>query len=337
MSFRAHPFLTVAIALGLAIGTAPTADSQTIRERIRERIEQRQAERQGAQAPGRQVSGARAVTIMQDGRQRTFYVYAPSTLASQPAVVLVFHGGGGNARRFLRSSNVPAAAEQGGFLAVFPDAGGQRWNDGRADTAGGADDVAFVRAIVDQLRQDYGADPNRIFATGISNGGIFTYKLACDASELVAGIAPVAANMPDALRADCAPRQGTPVMMFSGTDDPLMTFDGGPPRLQGLLERAGRSATEEMMSAPQTAQFWADTNGCRSASATDLPDARNDGTTVRQIDYSGCRGGNVILFQINGGGHAWPGDGTDSRLTGKSSEDINATATMVQFFRNFGL
>jgi polyhydroxybutyrate depolymerase len=197
--------------------------------------------------------------------------------------------------------------------------------------------VAFVRTIVARLITDHGVDPDRIFATGMSNGAIFTYRLACDAPGLVRAIAPVAGTMPADYLSRCAPGQGTPVMIFAGTDDGLMPYGGGRPersRLIGLF----RGEVDEMVSAPDTLAFWARVNGCGGPPLeTALADAADDGTTVTQIAFD-C--GAATLFRIEGGGHTWPGSTgprVAPRLTGTVSIDIDATATMLAFFRVWGL
>ena len=192
--------------------------------------------------------------------------------------------------------------------------------------------------MIAELSARYGVDPNRVFGTGISNGGIFTHKLACDAPGLLRAIAPVAGNMSESLRAVCNPASGTPVMMFSGTDDPLMPYAGGRPEVDGMLRAMGRTNGEDqMVSSPDTAAFWAARNGCGAASEAALPDAVSDGTTVTQLTYS-CPSNQVTLYRINGGGHTWPGSAADApRFIGAVSRDIDATQTMIAFFRGYGL
>ncbi len=276
-----------------------------------------------------------SVTV--DGLRREYHVALPDDAGPAPGAVLVFHGGGGTGAAMLEQNPMTAAAEAGGFLAVFPEGIDGHWTDGRASRAGGPDDVAFVRAMVAQLVADHGVDPDRVFATGMSNGAIFTYRLACDAPGLVRAIAPVAGTMPADYMPRCAPAQGTPVMMFNGTDDGLMPYGGGRPersRLIGLF----RGEVDEMVSAPETLAFWARMNGCGGPQReTALPDATADGTTVTRIALD-C--GAATLFRIEGGGHTWPGSTAPRvapRLTGTVSMDIDATATMVAFFRAWGL
>lgn len=343
------PRLLAASALAAgALAACVPAQSQTLRERLQSRVEQRQAQAGDAAPTGRAGRAGRGAavpagveerTLIHDGLERRYYVRVPSSLDASPGAVLAFHGGTGSAAGFVgRNGTVNAAADRGGFLAVYPDAVDGTWTDGRIGTAGGPDDVGFARAVVADLQAAYGLDPSRVFATGISNGGMMVHRLACEAPDLVAGIAPVAANLPEALMARCAPSSPTPVAMFSGTADPLMPYQGGRPERDRMLRRANGPAQDTMTSAPDTAAFWARVNGCGGASETELPDAASDGTTVTAIAYDNCAGAEVRLYRVNGGGHTWPGGGGEgSRIAGTASRDIDATATMVNFFARYGL
>lgn len=323
---------SIGLAAVLSFGTPFQADAQTFRDRIQDRI----AARQGARTEG---AGA-PVAISVGGLQRIFYLHVPTGLGARPGAVLVFHGGGGGTGEAMLERNpMVGQADAGKFIAVFPEAYDGNWTDGRIATQSGPDDVAYVRALVAYLTQTYGVDPGRVFATGISNGGIFTHKLACDAPGLIRAIAPVAGNMPDALLPVCNPGRGTPVMMFNGTADPFMPYAGGLPENRRMIERAqGGPLTDTMASSEATAAFWARINGCGGASTRDLANVSDDGTTVTEFNYS-CGSNDVLLYRINGGGHTWPGTTVRiaARLNGPTSMDIDATGTMVAFFRTYGL
>jgi len=238
----------------------------------------------------------------------------------------------------MNTVQMNTAADQGGFLAVYPEAAGEgaRWTAGNGGTVGGPDDIAYIRAVISELEQRFGADPSRVFATGISSGGSMLYWFACEAPGLVRAIAPVSANMSIDQRSNCNPSRGTPIMMFSGTADPLMVFNGGRPELQ-IGQRGNENAgSDSLMSSPETLTYWAERNGCGGASETNLRDVSNDDTTVTQITHT-CSGTPAYMFRINGGGHTWPGGPTGRRITGPTTQDISATATMVEFFRANGL
>jgi polyhydroxybutyrate depolymerase len=326
--------------LAILAACGPVAESQTLRDRLRDRAEQRAA---GGGFAGRRSAslpaGAETVQITSGGRTRSFIVYAPSNLPANPSVMLILHGGQGSASMMVSQNNLRAYADREGFLAVYPEGTNKNWNDGRAKFAGYPDDVAFMRDVVNWLSANRGASRSRVFATGISNGGTMAHRLACEAPDLVAGIAPIAANFPEALYRRCSPSQATPVVMFQGTDDPLMLYQGGVPDLSNLPGRV--EATEAVTSTETTISFWARVAGCGAPSSQQLPDRANDGTTVTRISYA-CPRDQVTLYRINGGGHSWPGTTNPmaarlERFNGPTSQDIDASALMVQFFSRYGL
>lgn len=326
-----------ALGLALAACQAPSSsEAQSLRERIQDRAAERRAERGSG---GIEAAGGESVTITVDGRSRSFIVAAPPSGRASSAV-LVFHGGNGTAEGMFEANSLGRLAIENGFVAAFPDAFDRNWNDGRAATANEPDDVAFTRAMIDTLNQRYGVDRSRVFATGISNGAMMTHKLACDAPGLVRAIAPVAGNLPEAQLARCAPSQPTPVMMFSGTADPLMPFDGGVigEGSSALIRSIANSENDQIASAPETAAFWARVNGCAGVSETPLADTANDGTTVVRQSYECPAGAQVTLYRIEGGGHTWPGSTADApRISGTTSRDIDASGTILGFFRGYGL
>lgn len=300
--------------------------------------------RAGALALGLALAAAGAArardateTVTVDGMQRDYQVHVPDGTGPGAGVVLVFHGGGGNGAAMHDQSPLVAEADAAGFVVVFPEGVDGNWTDGRPSRAGGPDDVAFVQAMIAALVADHGVDPDRVFATGMSNGGIFTHRLACDAPGLVRAIAPVAGTMPADLLPRCAPGQGTPVVMFHGTEDGLVPYRGGRPERSRLIALF-RGEVDEMVSAPDTLAFWAGLEGCGGApQETALPDVADDDTTVTRIAY---RCGRATLYRIEGGGHTWPGSTAPRvapRLTGAVSMDIDAAALIVDFFRAEGL
>lgn len=252
-------------------------------------------------------------TLTVDGRQRSFIVHVP---AGRPAgvrspAVIVFHGGGGNARNAIEQTGMSAQADLDGFLAVYPYGTGRQssrqltWNAGAC--CGYAvdervDDVAFVAALIDHLESRYGADPRRIFLTGMSNGGMMSYRLACELSERIAAIAPVAGSMAN----QCRPSAPVSVVAFHGTADRHVPYDGGAPPI--------KADPHPRIDPPvsDTIAFWAGHNRC-SAPAT--APAGADITHQTQA----CPGGvEVALYTIQGGAHTWP---------------ASATQLMSRFFR----
>lgn len=284
------------------------------------------------------VAGLLSETLHLGGIERSWYLALPAGAEGQTGLpaVLVFHGGEGDGRDAAAASRMTAAADAQGFVAVFPSSGGTQWNDGRSETATGPDDVAFVRALVDDLAARHGVDPARVFIAGVSNGGMFVERLACDAPDLFQAGAVVAATMPADLALDCVPGRPLPLIFFNGTDDRLMPFEGGEIASLRLL---GIGVGGSVLSQSATRDFWASAFGCDTAGAPRaLPDIADDGTTVTRQDIGDCRDGADLAFlTITGGGHNWPGSGPGRRFAGTVSADIDATAEMLAFFARHGL
>lgn len=237
--------------------------------------------------------------LIHDGIERTYVVYAPSSMAEPAPLLIVLHGGVGTGAHVMRSTGMNDLADEAGFIVVYPD-GLDGWNDGRnLDMRAGADDVGFIAALIDTLAETYPIDEERIFATGGSNGGMMSFTLACHLADRLAGIAAVVANLPAPLEADCQPARPLPVLMMVGTDDPLMPFEGGT-----VAYNRG-----EVLSAAQTAAFWRGINGCTDTAArTDLPDLADDGVRVMLDQYEDCTSGAPVWwYTLEGGGHGWPG------------------------------
>jgi polyhydroxybutyrate depolymerase len=239
-------------------------------------------------------------------------------------LVLVFHGGGGNAQNMPRFTGFDRVADTNGFIVAYPDSFNKHWNDSRGLSP--ADDVGFIRALIAELQTSYKIDPRRVYATGISNGGFFSNRLACDLTDKIAAIASVAATMPEALVPACKPSRPISVMFIHGTKDPLVPIEGGP-----VARTHGNAVSLE-----RAAQFWRDWDQT-SANAIEeqIPDRAHDGTTVRrQVFEKGKDGSEIIVYTIKGGGHTWPGgvQYLPVFLVGKMSRNLNASQVIWEFF-----
>jgi polyhydroxybutyrate depolymerase len=254
-------------------------------------------------------------------RLRIPYYYRPENPAP---LLLVFHGAGGGPSSIARHTAFDSLAQSAGWIIVYPQGARGRWNDGR-DHGPGSDDVEFIRALLDTLQDQLALDPERIYATGISNGAMFTYRLACDLPGVLAAIAPVAGAMPAELAKHCSSPRPVSVLAFQGTADPLMPYAGG-----GVARRRG-----QVLSAERSVAFWARAAGCAAPPrAVAEPDSVDDGTRVRRLTYAGCKGGHdVALYAIEGGGHTWPGGAAAGQRVGRVSREVDATRTMWDFFQ----
>jgi polyhydroxybutyrate depolymerase len=278
----------------------------------------------GAELPG--IAGDFRKTVVVGSVTRSWLLHVPATYsATRPApVVLLLHGGGGRAAGIERSTGgFSALADRHGFIAVYPESRRGHWDDGRETVTDHTDDVAYIGALLDALATEYAVDARRIYAAGISNGGMMSMRLACELSGRFAAIATVGANMPAALAASCQPARAVPVVMFSGTADSLMPYAGG--RVFGPVGGV-------VLSAPESATFWASRHGTASApQPRAMPDTDpGDGTTTDLLEFAD----DVTLYRINDGGHTWPG-GTQyapARFVGKVARDFSANEVIHTFF-----
>ncbi len=288
-------------------------------------------------------------TIEVAGLQRTYLLYVPSAYDGSQLVplVIVLHGGGGSGRNVeaFTVGQFNDLAEMDGFLVAYPDAvkypaAKRNWNDGRnvwryPAQRNNVDDVGFLSALIDHLIAAHHVDPQRVYATGPSNGGHMSLRLGCELSEKLAAIAPVIGELPEPLAKSCAPVRRLPVLMINSVTDPMVPWQGG--WIHFGMERMGRG-----ISVPETVRFWADRNGCASTpEAVQLPDVDpQDGTRVRREVYRGCKeGADVILYAVEGGGHTWPGayQYATEKVVGRTSFDINASQLIWGFFKSHQL
>ena len=284
-------------------------------------------------APGDQT---RAITV---GKlERTYLVHVPPTYdgAKPVPVVLIFHGGASNAEQMVRFCGLNEKADEAGFLAVYPSGSGRlpaalTWNGGNCcgyAVAQNIDDVAFVRAILDDIAAAAKIDTKRVYATGMSNGAIFCYRLADELSDRIAAIAPVSGTMGSET---CHPARPVPVIHFHGTADEFMLFGGG----------AGPKSFSKtnFFSVEHTIRQWVKADGCpEQPTITKLPDKVHDGTTVTRKTFGpGGAGAEVVLYVIDGGGHTWPGRAPRIELLGKSTKNISANDLIWEFFVKYPL
>lgn len=273
-------------------------------------------------------TGPQWVTFTHDGIERRYIIDLPTSFdpAEDYGAVMAFHGGGINAPAMYGLTGLGDFVDDRDFIAVFAEAAGGLWNDGRPEADTGIDDIGYVGAIIDQLSANWSVDADRVFAGGASNGGMFVQRLALDLPDGAAAIAAVVANMPVALSGSADTPTATPGVFFHGSQDRLMPFDGG--RVPAGQE-AGVGG--EVLSAEDTLDFWADANATMMGDVRMLPDIADDGMTV---DLRLSDDGSLAHYVVNGGGHSWPG--ADSERS-NATQDIDATEIMLDFFEGYGL
>jgi polyhydroxybutyrate depolymerase len=269
---------------------------------------------------------------------RTYRLYKPKVIGNNALpVILVLHGGGGSGSSMegLTLGQFNRVADRRGLLVVYPDGAGRSWNDARsAAVPDQADDVAFLRTIIDKLTEQYSVDRKKIYATGMSNGGLLAYRLACDAADFVAAVAPVAANLTIELAAECRPSRPVPMAIVNGTDDPMMPWVGG--EMKVLNGRRGA-----VLSAQESFERFSHLGDCALPITHSPRDQNpNDGTSVIRHRARECtNGGEVRLYEVLGGGHTWPGGSSylGARVVGKVSSEINAGDEIWSFLSKYKL
>jgi polyhydroxybutyrate depolymerase len=265
------------------------------------------------------------------GLTRTYYIHLPLSYTGQQAVplVLAFHGSGATGKDLADQTHLNEISDEEGFILVYPDGYQEQWADGRGTTPpeqAGVDDVGFVSALIDKLLGELNIDKSRVYVTGFSNGGIFVQRLACELADKITAMASVSGTMAANISAQCQPARPIPVLLFMGTNDPSVPFDGG--------EVDGNQGID--LSAAETIQQWTMHNACSpTPSTTQAPSALNDGTDVFRTEYSSCKNNaDVILYTIEDGVHTWP-DGTEDAQTAESHNDLDTSQVIWNFFSQY--
>jgi polyhydroxybutyrate depolymerase len=257
-------------------------------------------------------------SLSYQGRERTYRVFVPASLKPRPALVLVLHGGFGTGDGAATQTGFDGQARKAGFVVAYPDGIGRSWNAltccGPAQSQK-VDDVGFLSRLIDTLAARYKVDRDRTYATGISNGGLMSYVLACRLADKIAAIGPVAATMD---LDGCTPSRPVSVVHIHGLADKNIPFNGG---------RGSKGVTSnDWRSVPDTIDRWRRLDGC-----TD--ELRRPPGEYELVRYLPCRRKTeVALYTLPGGGHSWPGGERISPLLDPPSTLLDATQTIWRFF-----
>ncbi|HQZ32861.1 MAG TPA: PHB depolymerase family esterase [Ilumatobacteraceae bacterium] len=268
--------------------------------------------------------------VTADGRTRVYRIYVPSHLPEGPVpLLLAFHGGTGFGKQFERNSGFDELAEANGFLVVYPDGIGagadettnRTWNGG--DCCGAAarknvDDVGFVAQLLDTLEADYDIDTNRVFAAGHSNGGILSYRLACELSDRIVAVGLQSGTLGID---DCSPTRPVSLLHIHGTADTNLPIDGGV----GADSAAGVAFTSPRLAV----QTFAVADGC-AADPTVTGDAANTDLTVDT--WSGCAGATEVKFvAVAGAAHSWMGHVPSNPTASPAYQGLDSSYEIVAF------
>lgn len=323
-----RPVMTLALLLSLLCHD-PTQAAEAGRGKIRERAKER-----FVQTPAARPQDI-SFEIPHDGLTRRYLVHIPESYnGNTPIPLLVaFHGGGGNMEYMARDAyyGLISKSDKEGFIVVFP-SGFSRFDSGKfatwnAGTCCGVardkkiDDVGFVREMTERLIKDYTIDTERIYATGMSNGAMMAYRVACELPSVFKAISAVAGT-DNTL--SCSPRHPVSVLHIHAKNDTHVLFDGGA----GKDSFRDPSKVSDFVSVPDTIENWVKHNHCQ------LPPVRVLQVAGAYCDlYSACEGGSAVkLCVTEEGGHSWPGG---RKPRGDSpSKAISANDQMWDFFES---
>jgi polyhydroxybutyrate depolymerase len=278
-------------------------------------------------------------------------------------VVMVLHGGGGNAEA-QQGSMCPESdpkcferlADRLRFIVVYPNGtagdlglpNARTWNAGggangyacigMAACAQDVDDVAYFHALLDDLDAALNVDARRVYAIGMSNGGAMSHRLACEMAGRITAIASVAGENQFAAAAPCSPARPVPVLAFHGTGDPFWPYAGGAPEtMPGFF--ALREGGENMASAEESFAGWAGRNACTGSPSISVIADTGNGTSATRFAYNRCNRSRVVLYEIAGGGHTWPRGAQyfPESVVGRIATRLDANAIILGFLRRYAI
>lgn len=313
------------------------AQEKTLRERIKERIAERKQGKESAASGPESITqpGDYSYTLQHGDLKRAYLIHVPPGYKPDTPmpVVFAFHGGGGDMTlQANKNYNIVGKADSAGFIAVFPN-GYSRLPSGKLATwnAGNCcaqardrevDDVGFVRALVAQVQKQLNVDRTRLYATGMSNGGMMSHRLACEMADTFAAIAPVAGT-DNTLQ--CKPSKPISVLHIHAKNDTHVLYNGGA----GEDAFKDKSMVTDFTSVPETVRRWTERNRCTGLAkrVLDVPGAVCEA-------YQQCADGvQVEVCTTETGGHSWPGASSVRAGKEAASQAINANDVMWDFFQ----
>jgi polyhydroxybutyrate depolymerase len=276
--------------------------------------------------------------VISDGDERRYLLYVPASYdwtAPQP-LVLFFHGGGGGMFQAMEDYNWQQKADQEGFALAFMHGSSRRggnlintWNAGECCAYArdnNIDDVTYTRRVVSDIQSYLSIDQEKIFATGFSNGAMMTYRLACEASDLFAAIAPVSGTDNTI---SCNPANPISIIHIHARDDEAAKFDGG----SGRQFESTADWVTDFRSVADTMEIWLVYNQLSDESERVF---ENPGASC-DLYTSGMTSVAMQLCALETGGHTWPGGPAAGRRSGVvPSQALDATAVIWDFFVTYG-
>jgi polyhydroxybutyrate depolymerase len=281
---------------------------------------------------GHADDGGARFTLSWDGRARSYLLYAPPNATGKLPLVVALHGASQDGAAFAEETQFAAAAAAIGMAVVFPDGSGTQpgklsWNAHFCCGVGAAeqiDDVGFIGAVIDRIAATLPIDRKRVYATGMSNGGMLSYQLAAAHPQLFAAIAPVSATIGGTSRNGdrfviAAPDRPVPVMIIHGRKDPFVLFEGGSSALISYPKRSNMGVADAL-------SLWTAADGCAAPPAVSEPVPDR----LRRTVYNPCRGGGeIVLWEIEDGEHNWP---ANVRFPAPDGAPRTGAAEILAFF-----
>lgn len=279
----------------------------------------------GTISSGQTAPGSGRYELIVGSEKRSFIVYQPKLPSTEKVpLMIVLHGGLGNASHMEKVTGMDQVADQGGFIVAYPNGTGgwfgrmenmRTWNAGNCcgwAVKTGADDVLFIKKIIHFMSVEYPVDENRVYVTGMSNGAMMAYRLACEIPECIAAIIPVSGTL--ALDS-CDSAKDVPVLHIHGSEDKNVPLNGGK-GTKGIsgVSHASVFKTMDLMNSSRT--------------PGPVRETREDGARI--LRYENQDGGTICLYIIEGKGHVWPGGSQDS-----GNKAISASLKAWEFAKQF--
>jgi len=263
-----------------------------------------------------------------EGILRYYYLYVPSTSSDRKGMplMILLHGAGGNPRTIRNISSMNKIADEYGFIVAYPQGTGPKdkkltWNAGQCcgfAFENNIDDISFINLLIEELILEWPIDENRVYIAGVSNGGMLTHRIACELSSKIVAAAAVAASLP---KNPTTPKRPVPFIMFHGTADPYVPYNGGKSKITILEEPVFHASVDETLS------FWVKHNGCYTK-----PEIEENNIVKKAIYSSREKNCKVILYTIDGGGHTWPGPNLKKLAPNDPMRYVHASQLIWDFF-----
>lgn len=269
-------------------------------------------------------------TMQVDEILRTYVVKLPKSYYDNSSkaypLVLALHGTGGSAQQMESSYGLNDKADLADFIVVYPEGvrrdgvlGIRTWNAGKCcdySMENNIDDVAFVSTLIDRMESEFHIDPARIYVTGMSNGGMMAYRLACELSSRIAAIAAVSSTM---MATECSPDRPVPILHIHSALDTKVPYTGG-------IGIGGYNFSD----VDSVLNVWATVNLCMDAPA------ENDNGRYKTMFWNNCQGNvSIERYLTSDGGHSWPGGKQTGQWADLPSAYVNANDLIWEFFQRF--